>query len=502
MLPASVWGTNDVDWKDEVACELRLLANTTTEFSVEVVKVYRRLLAEVGQVRPSSYALRQMIKMREPFAIPPPFDSVTRQMNLGLAQIKGMLGAEPLSESRLGPFLEILEDLAKKHERADLTKSEQVSRLSETSVSIPLLARITLDSPPRYAQRNRSYLEFRQLDPPKFGVSPDGRWVAAKVGDSIQVWEARSGSPISQSVISIPIEFRFTEDGQSILVGSEPGHIQVHDVLTGARRRDMKEARDGWGPSGQLLLSSDGRYLVSTSHMGYTTPCALRVWDLTRDEEPVFFKDVEGDVETWVRQGDQELLVIRGPQRLWGWNPAQPEKKPFPLNSKEIKGEFQQRDAGASPYFLNRMSSQGVEIWKVASGAATLVREIGQELRYYAFASKGDTFIAYLPGNRQLLAIDLKSSTESLISMPDTEYVTAIALSPDGAIASLATSTGQLEFWRLKDHELIASVSVSPHNPYHAQTVAYLEFSNEGQLLFAQNRGSTLEVRDVSKLVP
>ena len=91
-------------------------------------------------------------------------------------------------------------------------------------------------------------------------------------------------------------------------VGGEGGAIRQFDVLSG----DLVQSFTGHrGFVDQLLLSEDGKSLVSASHQG-DRPGSIRVWNTTRGDEQAFIAINEGGQGTRILFGrsDDRLLVM------------------------------------------------------------------------------------------------------------------------------------------------------------------------------------------------
>lgn len=190
---------------------------------------------------------------------------------------------------------------------------------------------------------------------PMFGLSPDGRWVAAASQSSVSVWDASSGelratlpndhnryadfafSPDSRRIVttrggdltqmwSLPdgapvgkaIETgearwgawkRFSEDGRKLLVLNESG-VLVTDAVSGDLIRPLLPLGNWW----DVLVTPDGRQLVifnastvSVLDLGTGQPAfpplvhdgPIYEWKMSSDGSTLFTNSVDGTFRLW-----------------------------------------------------------------------------------------------------------------------------------------------------------------------------------------------------------
>lgn len=88
-----------------------------------------------------------------------------------------------------------------------------------------------------------------------------------------------------------------------------------------------------------------------------------------------------------------------------------------------------------------------------------------------------------------LTALDNTSGIEAFLS-GHTQPVDKVAISPDGNILA-SGAKGELKFWNLKEHKVIASIETEPHE------IVAMSFNHDGQLLVTGDLEGTLIVWDV-----
>ncbi|HUG90917.1 MAG TPA: WD40 repeat domain-containing protein, partial [Planctomycetaceae bacterium] len=110
-------------------------------------------------------------------------------------------------------------------------------------------------------------------------VSPDGRWLAAKVGAQIRLWDLETGAPVAEEYIghrAAVSATAFADDGRTLVTASDDGTVRLWDARTSQLRRQFVHGR--WVRDADI--SPDGRWIVSAS-LDNTN----RLWGVETGEE-------------------------------------------------------------------------------------------------------------------------------------------------------------------------------------------------------------------------
>jgi WD40 repeat protein len=105
-------------------------------------------------------------------------------------------------------------------------------------------------------------------------VSADGRRLAARAQQGIQVWDLGSGNPL-QTIPALAAGLVFSPDGRYLATGANDTVARVWNIQTASEALVFRGHRLGVRA---LAFSSDGQRLVSGGGDGLA-----KVWDLTRD---------------------------------------------------------------------------------------------------------------------------------------------------------------------------------------------------------------------------
>jgi RNA polymerase sigma factor (sigma-70 family) len=154
-------------------------------------------------------------------------------------------------------------------------------------------------------------------------AAPDGKTLVYADGDNnLRVVDATTGGEVRTITVpgQAPDQLRFSPDSRALAVGGSSGDkasVCVVDPGTGkvSRRWDWPKGRDPHVTPVALAFSADGARLAAMMYRQNTA----RVWDLTREGEPLVLKHTEGYGVSF--HPDGKTLVTGGwdrKLRLWG----------------------------------------------------------------------------------------------------------------------------------------------------------------------------------------
>ncbi len=229
--------------------------------------------------------------------------------------------------------------------------------------------------------------------------SPDGKILAAGGDDQIvHLWDVETRQPrvISTFKTGAIYALAFDPAGSLVAAGDSQGQIVIWDVLNGSQVITFGEPALSV-PIRSLKFNIDGRYLASTSD-----DRVLRVWDL---------------------KAEQMLNLIR-------LDSAVGENPPLYFGADML--------AGASG---NTALVWNIGSWsKVNSFSASAVGDFSPDLRFYAYAKRSNSNLAFL---------DLQSGAELTSYSVSAASLTQIAFSPDGKAIYIGGEDGVLQVWKL-----------------------------------------------------
>lgn len=275
---------------------------------------------------------------------------------------------------------------------------------------------------------------------------PKSHQVASGSEDGTAVlWDADSGAEAKKfdwhglQVFALA----FSADGQTLATGSGHGRIRLWDIAKGDRRLDHDK------PAYGLAFSPDGNFLAFCG----SPPQAVSLFHLDSAKERLVRTGHAGLVSCAAFSADGKTLVSGGHDyslRLWNLGAASEDKSL--LGHSNLVSGVAFHPSG------NSVFSGGFDLtlreWSVATGK-----------------------------ERQLL-----TRTGDL-----TEYVSALALSPDAKTLACASADRSIKLWDLESGSIRATLWG------HSEHSSWLAFSPDGGLLASAGHDKTIRLFDVAK---
>jgi WD40 repeat protein len=349
-------------------------------------------------------------------------------------------------------------------------------------------------------------------------VSPDGRYLAASAGSTIQVWQVDSGKQLHALKLPAPDAGRigfgsqvrslaFSSDGKKLLAGLAGGPVAAWDLVSG-KAEATKEAGQKTAPSGTTVVSPDGKYAAWCEINLMQQSTAIKVKDLTTGQEVANIKGAAVDGRNLTFTPDGKTLAwtqLAGIQLLEIGKDAEPrtlgkvEQRFRPIASVNFAPDGQTVALSTS--------QRTIELWDLKTGK--LLREFGDPERDgggpqftivgvgntnirmddVAFSKDGKTVAAALGGNfvRQF---DLATGKEIVTAEPGHRLpVGNVQLSPDGTMLTTAAARDSVRLWDLAQAKEIKKI------PLTAQHGA-VALSADGRRVYVAKVG-TIEIWDV-----
>jgi WD40 repeat protein len=236
--------------------------------------------------------------------------------------------------------------------------------------------------------------------PVEGGLSPDGRWIAARAGAGIRLYDADTGREVRTLVGDKPGFgiFVFTPDSRRIIATDADNAIAVWDVDRGTLLKRLTSHRAALS---HLAVSPDSRWLASASQYDSVHgDFDIRLWDLNADQVVRRITPRNGSAHAALFTPDGRTLVSAawpgqpddgGTVQLWDVATGRE------LSSFAIKTPWATR-ATLSPdgrTLATGGHDKQIHLWEIAGGGErrTFVGHAG-DVRALAFAPDGRTLAA------------------------------------------------------------------------------------------------------------
>jgi RNA polymerase sigma factor (sigma-70 family) len=237
------------------------------------------------------------------------------------------------------------------------------------------------------------------------------------------------------------------------------------------RRLGTLHFRHGGGQINALLLSADGKTLVSNTHYGSRTVCA---WELATGKLLHEFPGHYEENRAVALSPDGKTLATGQAALIRFWDLAsgrEVRKLKAPLD--DVQGLAFSPDGKA---LASGHGGQAVLLWDLAAAAAVArLPAKHNRLTLLAFTPDGKTLVTGDTLDRTIRLFDVPTRKERC-QLTRPEVVRGFALSPDGNLLALGSQEGPVSVWDVKTGKLVRELRGAPF-------VAGVAFSPDGSTL-------------------
>jgi eukaryotic-like serine/threonine-protein kinase len=323
-------------------------------------------------------------------------------------------------------------------------------------------------------------------------VSPDGRRIAAGSQEkTLRVWDAATGAEAltltghEDWVIGVA----FSPDGRRIASGSSDNTVRVWDADTGKEARTLRGHAGGvWG----VAFSPDGKRLASASD-----DRTVRVWDAGTGQEVQTFRGHEDFVSSVALSSDGKHIVSgSGDHTVKVWNAAAgqdslPRWNRYQINCLAFSRDGQRLVSGG--YNLDTEGSTNVTIWDAARGYEPLTLKGHTQFVTCVAVSPDGRRVASGSEDQTVRLWDAKTGQELAALQGHTGRVSSVAFSPDGKrLASAGQAENIVRVWDADTGKEARTLRG------HAGEVCCVTFSPDGERLASASLDGTVRVWDAA----
>ncbi|KAF5330196.1 hypothetical protein D9611_010572 [Ephemerocybe angulata] len=232
--------------------------------------------------------------------------------------------------------------------------------------------------------------------------SPDGRHVASSSGETIHLWDIRTGKmALDTPIVGNGSRVAFSPDGKHIVSASKDKTVRVWDARTGKPALEPFKGHTGYIRS--VAFSPDGRYIASGS-----------------DDKTV---------------------------RVWDVEAGQPTMAPF-------EGHTSVRSVAFSPdgrHVASGLRDKTIQLWDTQTGQVTMGTFKGHKdvVNSVAFSPNG-RYIASCSYDNTVRVWDVQTGKAALDPfIGHTRGITSVAFSPDGSCIASGSDDKTVRVWKL-----------------------------------------------------
>lgn len=329
-------------------------------------------------------------------------------------------------------------------------------------------------------------------------------------GGGFQVWDVRSGAPVSSLVRSVAglKDLDVSADGARAAVGAVNGEVALLDLQKGAliptrgHRAAVEDVE--FSPDGSALITAsfDGKVRIWGSETGaeLAEPMTHRVGvseaHFRPDGAAVATVSGDGEVTLWKMPVRAPVFVYSEP-RAWasgrGSNNADAPAAASPVMDPAVRSIARQlgisddRDRASAHASLAAFALRNgtVQIWNLRTRRhrRTIAMPDGYrgEVGLVKFSPTGN-FLATAQEDPDLTARiwDARTGREHGSGITNTGEVTSIAFSPDESLVAAGTASGAFAVWNTRTG---ARAFPQIQHPGETNLVAALAFNGDGSLL-------------------
>jgi WD40 repeat protein/serine/threonine protein kinase len=314
--------------------------------------------------------------------------------------------------------------------------------------------------------------------------SPDSKWIVSGSDDgTVRVWDASTGAGLrilrghGREVCSVG----FSPDGKRIVSCSGDTTVRLWDAATGEEQGILL------GAANSAAFSPDGKYVVSGGCDG-----TIKLWDAERVEEPLVLRWDESPARALAFSPNSRLLVSGsddGTVRIWNTDTGEAVLA-FHGHERSVASVAFSPDGKS---VVSRGGDKAVRLWDTNTGEELMSFKTEGGVGPVAFSPDGRRIVS--GGWERIIRIrDAVTGTELAHSAGYGEYVSLLALTPDGKGALLRTH----------EHITLWDVETGKQIPWAPPRIPQPGFaiSPDGKRIvsgiFDQTDKTTIELRDAA----
>ena len=328
-------------------------------------------------------------------------------------------------------------------------------------------------------------LDNSDLYLPSLVFSPDGTQFCTSSGDSLHIWNARTGDiihgPLKGHTRDITYVI-FSRDGKQLFSGSIDGTVWMWDTHSGTPVGAPFVGHSTAITS--IIASPDGAQIVSMSAK------QLQLWDVLRGICLGTFKQggrLELDIIAFAKDGQQIILSDQESVRLWDPTRAAPKDCGLISNITVVP---------TCSKLICALDDSTLQIWDAASETpvGSTLRGHTDKITSTAFSDDG-TRIASASGDGKILLWDAVQG--QIIGAPlegHTAAVTSVAFSPTGDQVVSASKDNTIRIW-----DVTTYANVKTPLTIHVAYVESVAFSPDGTRIIYVHLNGIVQILDPSR---
>jgi WD40 repeat protein len=311
-----------------------------------------------------------------------------------------------------------------------------------------------------------------------FTISPDGRFIATPGCSGVCIWDANIGDLVSELTGAADVwKLVFSPDSKNLVAITSDTNARLYDVESGQELLTLEHNGSMEGAD----FSPDGQRLVTHSIDGTT-----RVWDAGTGEQLLMLgPDSNFDPSAFVPDGNHVVTVnVDGTVRIWDVYNGQ-LLRVFP----NLNAEY----ATLSPDG-NRLATEEnykVHIWDVATGDELIaINDPTEYIQALAFSPDG-TLLAS-GGSDDIVSLwDTETGQVRLSLTGHTDGVESIVFSPDSKLVATGSEDKTARIWDAETGEELMILTG------HEEAIKDVAFSSDGHRFATASWDWTARVWDV-----
>jgi WD40 repeat protein len=296
-------------------------------------------------------------------------------------------------------------------------------------------------------------------------LHPNGRWVAARVGSQIWLWDIRTGEQVPPSPFTAEADLsgiNFTVDGKTLIAGGNDTKVYLWDISSGASAQLFVPEGDGHRDRvTNVVQSPDARYFASLS----SDLLLLWTWEgqgMIHKELPQVRDGVHFQGAVQFSPDGRFLAVGSASGIIRVWDLTNLQALPYQLSGRRGTVVAFSYDGSV----LAIVSSDGtLELWHTTTKKTSLITKAASGRVSLPVFSRDDTILATSDnaGNVNLWRIwlggNLTYNFLRVFPVDALEVVdgTVVALGEQGRLQSWQHESGQTHIWQPAQERLTAA---------------------------------------------